>query len=341
MKTKQSSNELLKKILFEDNTLDNSNFKNISLDHLIKTSTNHLVLPSLYYNIKKKKLKKKFPNDFIKYSKYIYKNNFKKNKSLILECKKIASLFNKNNINYCFIKGASLLLCNVYQSIGERMIGDIDILVDSSQLIKAHSLLATMGYVSGGKYSYISSEFRYYDRQINKENDVAIELHRRAIEIKKHEYLNSSDILANKHSLNNIYLPRIDHMFLINIYSFQINDFGYFRLSYNYRNIYDSHLILKKLNGISKIKFNKVIQNYFIVCKFLNIRIINKIIKKSYLMLRLRFFLKNNFKTFRVFDDFITTQSVKTRYIRTKNFIQIFKNGHYRGYLIKKLTGDS
>ena len=43
-------------------------------------------------------------------------------KILLKEAKELSELLYKNNINHIFLKGTALLLSNVFEDIGERMI---------------------------------------------------------------------------------------------------------------------------------------------------------------------------------------------------------------------------
>ena len=70
---------------------------------------------------------------FRKYIKKIYELNLERNNILIKEINEISDLLNKENINHVYIKGASLIISNDYDVKSERMIGDIDILVNEKQ----------------------------------------------------------------------------------------------------------------------------------------------------------------------------------------------------------------
>ena len=58
----------------------------------------------------------------------------------------ISNLFEKNKINYVFLKGSAFLLQNYFDDLKIRMVGDIDILVHSKNLQKAEQILKNEGF---------------------------------------------------------------------------------------------------------------------------------------------------------------------------------------------------
>ena len=94
----------------------------------------------------------------------------------------ISALFQKEGITHSFLKGSALLVAGYYKDLGERMIGDIDILVENSQLELAHNLLSKQDYdpvhVTFG-HDYF--EHKHLPRLIPKERLSAVEIHRKLI----------------------------------------------------------------------------------------------------------------------------------------------------------------
>ena len=113
----------------ESRILNGIDINTINFENLIKLATSHLMLPALYFNINKKNHSHLFPDDFIDYIKNIYSINKARNTVLLSEAKELSELLYKNNIKHIFLKGTALLLSNVFEDIGERMIGDIDFII--------------------------------------------------------------------------------------------------------------------------------------------------------------------------------------------------------------------
>ena len=119
--------------------LNGVDIKNINFEKLITLASGHLMLPALFFNIQKKKASYLFPEDFIDYIKNIFAINKARNEILLAEAKQLSQLLVENNINHIFLKGTALLLSNVFEDIGERMIGDIDFIIqhkDEEKIIR-------------------------------------------------------------------------------------------------------------------------------------------------------------------------------------------------------------
>ena len=61
-------------------------------------------------------------------------------------------------INFVFLKGSALISAEVFDDIGERMIGDIDILVDKNKIDEAQRILKNNGYYETAKYFFLMKD---------------------------------------------------------------------------------------------------------------------------------------------------------------------------------------
>ena len=154
----EKSNELnfIINLLFDDKIIDDSFFEKIDYEKLVKISSANLLIPSIYYKLFMTKKLEKVPRDFKLYLSEIFKINKNRNEQLLIEIKEISRYFNRENISFCFIKGSSFILNNVYNSYGERMINDIDILVDKKSFLKSIEILKENGYRKEGTGIYIN-----------------------------------------------------------------------------------------------------------------------------------------------------------------------------------------
>ena len=132
MNLKNYCNEesFLKNLFFNDFSINKDSLKKLNFEKLIQISSSHLILPALYVNLKKKKILRLFPIDFRNYLKNIYQINYNRNKEILNEAKELFSILKSESINFNFIKGVEYLMSEIYDNLGERMIGDIDILVE-------------------------------------------------------------------------------------------------------------------------------------------------------------------------------------------------------------------
>ena len=134
----------IQSLLFEDNPILSNLIKRLDYEKLVKIGSKHLIIPSIYTRLKKKQMLKYINNDLKNYFEFIYNQNFERNTILKNELTEISILFISNNINHVFIKGSSNINNDIYEDLGERMIGDIDILVEDGQKLIANNLLKKM-----------------------------------------------------------------------------------------------------------------------------------------------------------------------------------------------------
>ena len=132
-----------------------------------------------------------------------------------------------------------------YNDLGERMIGDIDVLVEKKDYFKSIEIVKKFGYYEIEKDNFFDSI--HYPRLVNEKMTFALEIHKDIIR-KNKNIINISKFIKSKIKVNNYYLP--NHFFLLNniIYNYYLNDYGELKCSYNYRTIYDSFLIIREYN---------------------------------------------------------------------------------------------
>ena len=164
--------KLIIKILFSENKLSNKDLKLINIENLVKISSIHLVIPLLYIKIKEKKIEALFPNEFISYIREIYKINLNRNLELIKEIKLLSEIFSKKSVKHIFIKGSAMILNRLYTDIGERMIGDIDILIDANDKASVIKILEEIKFES--KWKHLCSFERHLPRMVSKNSIFAI-----------------------------------------------------------------------------------------------------------------------------------------------------------------------
>lgn len=246
-------------ILSEDKILNKDIFGKIDYSILTKIISSHLFIPTFYSLLNKKKYIEYVPKNFKKFIKKIYAINKNRNKILKEEVLFLSDVLKKARIKHVFIKGASNIFANIYNDYGERMVGDIDFLIDKSDSEKVLSLLNSKGYFS--KIAIKSNyKFRHLPRMTNSKKTFAIEPHTNIIDNPK-DVISTKNILKNKIKINDIWMPCYEDKFYINILNKTINDNARHMLSYDFRNIYDYMVLNKKIKG--KIDFRKdTVLNY-------------------------------------------------------------------------------
>ena len=253
-------------LLFNEKISCKNIFNELDLDKLIFVASSHLIMPLLYSKLSKRRLINNFPKDFSNYLRDIYKINFNRNKKILDEIIFISKLFRGQSIDHVFIKGSSNIMSSIYECHGERMLSDIDILVDSSQSNQALMILKKNKYRDYSDKVFFNN--RHLTRQVHKIKKIAVEIHTK---ITNKNHLSSPSILKNKFSVNNVYVPSKEDQCKILVYNDQINDFGYLFKSYKFKNYYDFTSINNKVEIYHNLNEDKFMKTFFKIGAKLNI----------------------------------------------------------------------
>ena len=311
--------------------------KLIDINKLVKFASSQLILPLLYNKFERLNISKNHTFTFIKYLKEIYEINYNRNKELIIELKFIDKLFKKNKISYTLMKGAALIADEVFESPAERMIGDIDLLVDTSHLRKAFDLLKFNGYNEISKYQFF--EPRHLKRLAHSKKLFAVELHSRCVENKN--ILKPEVILKNIKSSKNK-LPIMEGIDILNniIYNLMLNDYSSKNSNYSYRAFYDFYKVSKKYNiDLKNLEMDSDIKKFFIITNMLgvtNLSFNKDFYDKIYIY---KFLTLNSSKLlFRI--NIILNNYLEILSKSPKKLKEFFTNKNYRLYLKEKLRKD-
>lgn len=211
----------------------------VNWEDMVALASQHLMLPALYCQLKTKEVISYIPQDLNDYLEELTAINRNRNAALLKEALDISEVLNAANIDHVFIKGVALIAGNTYKDIGERMIGDIDILIARAQLQEAFNLLENYGYTENYSFNYEQKNFRHLSRQINPDKIGAVELHSEVLVHNHRALCNVDAILKNKRNVNGIYLPSIEDAIRMAIFTTQINDQGHVFGLISLKNIYD------------------------------------------------------------------------------------------------------
>ena len=245
--------------------LNGVDINNINFEKLITLTSGHLMLPALFFNIQKKKASYLFPEDFIAYIKSIYAINKARNEILLDEAKELSELLVEHNIKHIFLKGTALLLSNVFEDIGERMIGDIDFIIQGKDEEKIKKVLEKNKYCSKKPFSLFRFfRHRHLPRRVNKNKIIAIEPH---LKLLNHRYrcaFNTKRLLNDfNEGLETIKTPRQSFLFDHCVYNFQINDGGFIGAKHSHRSIYDIYKLDCKKNVTIKNSTKDIYVKHF------------------------------------------------------------------------------
>ena len=327
----QKEERLLINILFNSHKLSKSNFENINYEKFVRLTSAHLLIPLIYYKLKSYNFLNLIPIDLKKFIKYIYVENLSRNKCLKKEINYLEKTLKKNKIKYRLIKGAAMIKNNIFDCIGIRMVGDIDILIDKGQIEKCYNILKNDGYAN--RYNYRFWKTRHIPKMSNKNKLFAIELHSEALKIGKHKTLSADEIFSDK-NLKKV-MKKICYL------NFFINDEALLRANYNYRFIYDLYKLsdgFKKYSlSVSENKYEKKIKILTNQLGITNFRLTKDFFEKIYIW---RLSKKKESKIVFLIDSFFCEAILKPK-IYFHQLIEFSANKKYRKNVMIKLTGKN
>ena len=324
-------NRFLLSLLYKDVNYSITDLRKLDLEKLIFISSSHFILPLLFSKLKEKKILKYFPLDFRNYIKEIYKINKNRNNELINEVKEISSIFKKNKINHIFLKGSAVLVSKIYHEIGERMVGDIDILVEKNQIQLTKKILSERGYKSKPEESIHDYRHRHIARFRNSKKLFAIEIHDKIINNDKNNL--TKRFFSELNYKSNVLVPSKINILYHCIYNIQVNDNAYNKFYMTHKNMYEVILLLDWLSEKNIDFSDKIIADYFFKLNILKI-----FSKKVLIPKRRRFLYRLNKKNYPIFKVILfTVNRLKNISIPIEQIVKFFKEKRYRKYLIKKL----
>ena len=245
--------------------LNGVDINNINFEKLITLTSGHLMLPALFFNIQKKKAAYLFPEDFIAYIKSIYAINKARNEILLDEAKELSELLVENNIKHIFLKGTALLLSNVFEDIGERMMCDIDLIIRHKDEEKIKKVLEKNKYFnqrSGNLNEFFKPQ--HLPRLLHKNKIIGIEIHTELLPALYRCIFSSKELIKDfKEEPKKNETPSTSFLFDHCIYGLQIDDRAFITNHHSHRNIYDIYKLYYQNSLIIKNSTKDIYVRHF------------------------------------------------------------------------------
>ena len=226
---------------------------NVDWDTVVKLSTEHYVFPALYCNLKRADFLHYLPEELVNYMKHITDLNRERNLQIIKQAKEINEFLLANNITPIFLKGTSNLISGLYEDIAERMVGDIDFIVNKNSAQKTLNILSENEYEAINKLTPYLEYTKHYPRMIKKDCICAIEVHIEMTLKKFNPIFNYQVIKPQIRKQGLFTLLSYEHQIAHTIINKQLNDYGYVYKNIALRNYYDLFLLSYKANTLKSI----------------------------------------------------------------------------------------
>lgn len=312
----------------------------VDWDMIVKVSTTHYVFPALYCNLKRIELLTYLPEDLVGYMKHITDLNRERNEAIISQAKEINNTLLAHKITPIFLKGTGNLLSGLYEDIGERMVGDIDFLVNPNSLSFTIEKLKQNGYKKYCNQNFDNTFIsRHYPKMIKEDRIASIEVHYRMVSDQLVSEFNYNFIKNNTIKFNKITTLSYKDKIIMTSINKQFNDRGEKLKNFGLRNSYDLFLLSKKYSpkeAVNQLKNHKYLNNflassYTILGAPSSIDFIDNIQSKKYVNQQLKFLTKQ--KSNRI-------SNYNKQLVLKHRLIVIFKaiyNKQYRLYLINRI----
>lgn len=225
----------------------------INWEIFLKICDKHIVLPQVYKAFEKINLIKILPVSVSNELSEIYELNTLKNLKLFEQVDTINRILNFHNIQPIYLKGTANLLDGLYETPGERYIGDIDILIPEEKFLQVAILFHRIGYKARTKFN--ESGFygmKHFPRLTHPDWPADVEVHKLLANPPYHKYFNyayveklKKEIFRNGHLC---FVFSDQHKVLHNFIHSQLNDRGAFRANPSLRQMYDLMLLDERTN---------------------------------------------------------------------------------------------
>jgi len=235
------------------------NNKQVDWDKIVQVSTEHLVFPALYLNLKRNELLAFLPSDLVAYMNRIYTLNKERNIQIVEQARELNLFLLSKDIQPIFLKGSSLLLQKTFKDVGERMVGDIDFLVSHKDYQKTIKALYSFGYK---KVRQTERDFpgpKHYPR-LNKDGRIAaVEIHFEMLKPPYNKEFNFVSIQPNILFKEGIRYLGLQDQLSLAIMAKEINDDGQYYKNMGLRNGYDLIALAPHTNALEAAsRFNKL-----------------------------------------------------------------------------------
>ncbi|GLB50346.1 nucleotidyltransferase family protein [Neptunitalea lumnitzerae] len=245
--------------------------KEIDWELIVQISTAYYVFPALYVNFKAVNFLKLLPEDLVAFMEHIYGLNKERNEQILAEVESLNTLLVAHNITPIFLKGTACLVDGLYEDIGERMIGDIDLIIEKKETDPIIKVLTSNGYTSDTDILNKTFYSKHLPRFVHEEKIAALEIHFKILQKDSLDYtFAKSNIQVTKSGFSIMQYPAL---LWHSVASNYVEDYGYQVYSVPLRNFYDVYLLSYKTPSTSAFsvapKYQKIVNAFLVTCQYI------------------------------------------------------------------------
>lgn len=222
----------------------------ITWEMLVNTASNNLVLPAVYLQLKNNGLNHLLPHDLDYYLGEVLQMNRERNQRLINQAAFIGKVL--RGMDFIFLKGMGNLLDGLYSDVGERMIYDIDILVEKGKMMEAAALLHQEGFTTQKPFIKGSLESTmHYPILVRKDFNAGVEIHRSPVQYLYQQHFDAGRMMDNRRPgrlYEDYFVPDTPDRIIHNFIHAQLMHSAHYHAGVSLRDLYDLFLLGQQEN---------------------------------------------------------------------------------------------
>lgn len=153
--------------------------ENVNWNGFVQLGSKNMILPAIALKVKQNSLSAFIPPDLDTYLADVLELNRERNRRVINQARYVNDLLKREGINCLFMKGTGNILDGIYSDVGERMVYDLDILVEDKNMLPAAELLRKEGFITQKEFNPRALESTMHYPILLREDLVAgVEVHR-------------------------------------------------------------------------------------------------------------------------------------------------------------------
>ena len=189
-----------------------------------------------------------------------------RNREIVKQSHELSVCLSDAGITHVFTKGVGHLIDKVYEDVGGRIMGDIDVVVRDDEWLKAVGVLKDFGYYNIHPYkAKIKHTRKHYPRLIKKGAPVEVELHYIPVKYRYSKQFNTKRVFENTKKISETLLGYVmnDRTKIIhNFMHSQMDHEGRKTANIHLRNLYDMFLLSQRENIVEVLREFKHFQKH-------------------------------------------------------------------------------
>ena len=235
----------------------------------IRLSSNHLILPAVFRRLKRKGFSDYLPAELVEHLNEILHLNIARNNGILRQIDEISNHLGNAGIKPVYMKGTANMLDNLYFDNADRIIGDIDFLIRDEDFLPAVEIVLKLDYKTDIEIYDEIKTLKDYPRLYRDDVPADLEIHRLPVISEYADWFGPELVFNEKKQIpdrTNCYVPSDKHKLIQNFIHSQLTNKGHKHRLIALRDLYDCHLLLRKVhtdNVLIEIKEKEKAEIYF------------------------------------------------------------------------------